>query len=386
MEDDLNSVWTRLAEFCDHRYREFIPRSVEKQQLLKADAEIQERCARLLFQDGDEVLGKLIEKAFPSGDARKRALDFLRSTLSENPRGRPPAARADRAVEEKRTGELTLRYRSDAKRLAELMERGLAEQRDLVSLDSIADLLKRYQQARSTYLLLYAVLATLPAEGRETLTRSPGFGEILRWGANPYLREFWFRYQQHVGATRVAIKTEAAQNLARELGETEDAMRLEVERLRARTADLETEVARLRAEGETAALLALGRHLQSRPNPVLDHLVETLDRLRARSETEEFGLSGDLLSSLIILEEILEGLGSLGLRHFPSDPGTPFTLSGGDLGRFHYVRGTPFRDAGDTRLVRCLRRGWEAGELLIAPARVEELDAPPPAETKEVTR
>ncbi len=365
----MNTAWPRFAEFCDRHSRDFIPRSSGKRAQAQEDSRLHRRCADLLVHGDEEPLGVALHRAFPDEQERPRALAFLRACLEDRwrPRGGRPLEQASSVV--------STRLRGDATRLADFLERGLGEQRDLVALDALADIFQRYQGSRSTYLMLCALHAVLPEPGKGFLDRSTGFADLLAWGATPFLRDFWFRFQRQMGATRVAIKTEAAQNLARELSETEDSLRMELEQVRARLAATETELARLREESQAAAMLALGIRLQERPNPVLDQMVETLERLQERAENDGFGLTGDLLSALIILEEVLEGLRSLGLQHFPQDLAQPLVLTEKDLSRYQYTRGTPFRAPGESRRVRCLKPGWEVAGRVITPARVEEIEA-----------
>ncbi len=364
----MNTAWPRFAEFCDQHVRDFTPRSPEKRAQALDDSRLHRRCADLLVKGHEAPLGTVVQTEFADEREKERALTFLRSCLEDRwrPRGGRPLQQSSSVVSE--------RLRADANRLADCLERGLGQQRDLVALDALADILQRYQGSRSTYLMLCALNAVLPEPGKGILERSNGFANLLAWGATPFLRDFWFRFQRQMGATRVAIKTEAAQNLARELSETEDSLSLELERIRARLAAVEAELVKSREDSQAAAVLALGTRLQDRPNPVLDQLVETLARLRARAETDGFGLAGDLLSALIIMEEILEGLQSLGLRHFPQNLAEPLVITEADLSRFHYVGGTPFRASGDSRRVRCLKPGWEVAGRVITPARVVETE------------
>jgi len=365
----LHTVWPRFAEFCDQHSRDFIPRSSGKRAQAMEDRQLHRRCADLLINGDEEPLGAALLRIFPDEQERARAQAFLRACLEDRwrPRGGRPFEQASSVI--------SVRLRADATRLVDFLERGLGAQRDLVALDALADTFQRYQGSHSTYLMLCALHSVLPEPGKGFLERSSGFTDLLTWGATPYLRSFWFRFQRQMGATRVAIKTEAAQNLARELSETEDTLRLELEHVRARLAAAENEIVRLKEESQAAAVLALGIRLQERPNPILDQMVETLERLEERAENDGFGLSGDLLSALIILEEILEGLRSLGLRHFPQDLAQPLILTEEDLSRYQYTRGTPFRNPGESRRVRCLKPGWEVAGRLITPARVEEMEA-----------
>jgi len=371
----LDTAWPRFAEFCDRHVRDFVPRSPGKRAQALEVSRLHRRCADLLVQGHEQPLGTVVQAEFADEREREGALAFLRACLDDRwrPRSGRPLEQPSSVVSE--------RLRADAIRLADGLERGLGQQRDLVALDDLADILQRYQGSRSTYLMLCALHAVLPEPGKGILERSSGFTDLLAWGATPFLRDFWFRFQRQMGATRVAIKTEAAQNLARELSETEDSLSLELERVRARLAAVEGELVRSQEESQAVAILALGLRLQDRPNPVLDQLVETLARLRARAETDGFGLTGDLLSALIIMEEILEGLQSLGLRHFPQDLAQTLVITDADLSRFHYAGGTPFRTSGEARRVRCLKPGWEVAGRVITPARVEE--AEPKAEPQE---
>lgn len=356
-----------LAEFCNSSFTEFTPRSPEKQRAFECAAQAHRRCMHLLVH-GQEQSWSALEARFQVEQDRKIAGQFYRHLGRLGRRS---------AREDSSPVRVLQQLRSDVQQFDRLSPQifNPSGSRDLLKLDEAADLIGNYHGSQErTFAFLFVLPGCLEPDARKMLEGSHGYAQIIRWGATPFVREFWHRLQQRFRLTRVAIKNEAAQNLARELGETETTLLDEIERLNERIAELEATLEGQESAGLRRAVCDLVRNLQSRPTPILDQARSLYLRLRLQADGDP-GLDTDHLSILIIVEELLAALAEQGVEAFPVDTTDVFEIRGDELGQYQYLRGSEFASDGDVKRVCCVHAGWRVGDEIITPAVVEEAAA-----------
>ena len=357
------NAWHSFASFCDESWSEFTPRSENNQRLQRPAAKVERACAEIVMEGRREDWQQVVKERFKASGDLERARSFFRHVFRKERRGTSSLLVVFRKLE------------ADVARFADLAEDAFGKtgaQRDLIRLNAMADIIRSYQGPERTYLFLFSLSRIVDEEGKNVLLNSRGFGALVHWGASRFLKEFWLKLQQRFRITRVALKDEAARNLARELGETEAHLRDRLEASRQRVEELEAALEKLRDQAREQALDDFARGLQNRPTPILDQMFGLYRKLKEREEIGE-PLSGDLLGVFIVLEEMLGAFESLGISFFPGEPGTEMELQGDELGAFSYVEGSPFSDENDVKRVLCIHPGWKIGEKVISPARVREV-------------
>ncbi len=352
--------WEELIKFCDKNYRSFIPRSKHKQERFLLMAEVHQKVMALLLNEPSETIptDDEVVNAFHNPIQQQHATIFLQDLSTRKGRKKSPP----------HLKRLISRLRRDALRLFDNLDGGLRG--DLTSLEQVATLLRSYQRPAPAYALLWAITCQPLKKAGAVLRASPGYKELIKWGANPYLRDFWLRFQKRIGATQTAIRSTAAENLARELSETERRLREDLDIARERISELEAELEYLQREGTTQAVIDLCRILQDRPTPVLDQAYDLLDRLKAK---ENGNLPSESITMLIVLEELTDALKALGVQRFPDRVEQPLQLSGSDLSHYRYLEGSPFKNDNDRKEVSIIRQGLMVKGHLITPALVKEV-------------
>ena len=195
----------------------------------------------------------------------------------------------------------------------------------------------------------------------------------MKWGASRFLKDFWHRLQQRFRITRVAIKNEAAQNLARELGETGANLRAQAQLMQARIDELEMTIVELRTNALHEAICQLAHTLQDRPSPALDQIFALQQWLLKQKASQAGSLSSELLRVHIAVQSIIEALAATQIVSFPTHLDQVIELASTQLNEFAYVEGTPFANSAETKKVICVRPGWRVGNTIVTPARVKEI-------------
>lgn len=359
------SPWHSLSKFCNDSYEEFIPRSEEKQRNQRSVAQIHQKCVAVLKKAPSGNWDEIIEQNFEYKECRT-ADDFFYFIST-----RPGQKRSEADPPE----EVLRRLKMNLSKFIELSEYAFteSENRDLIKLNQIVDLIKFYQRSERTFLFLSQLPTALDEKSRLILESSNGYQKILHWGASPFLSKFWKKLQEKLRLTADAINSEAAQNLAVELGETETHLRRDMELLKIENEELKNTLKEIRSGSEQSAVYKFAKILQDQPEPVLDQIVFLHQRLQKKSEEETPLSSSDSLSVLIALESLLKAFKALSINQFPANTSPSFELRSDRMGEYCYVEGSAFADSEDQKIVRCIRPGWRVGEIVVTPARVKEV-------------
>ncbi len=366
--EDLNlnsSPWYKLAKFFDNTYQEFIPKD-ERQKEQKNVASIHKRCVAIIKEQPNQNWDEIIEKNF-SYKNQQEAKDFFYYISTKPGQKRSEAASPAQVCQQ---------LNQKLKEFVNLAEYAFidTDNRDLIKLNLIADIIQSYQRSERTFLFLSELPSALDEQSRSILESSKGYQKILEWGASILLKKFWHHLQQEYRLTVDAITDEAAQNLARELGETETNLKNQLELLEAENNELKNTLAKIHDQSLQEAVCKLAKTLQGQPQPVLDQIFTLYNRLNKMSEEEqELSLtSSECLSVLITLESLITAFQTLNIIPFPDNTQTAFELEGKELDEYSYIEGSVFADKEDKKLVICIKPGWRVGEQIITPARVKE--------------
>ncbi len=271
-----SSPWNSLAVFCNDSYREFTPWNEENKKNQESVVQVQKKCVTLLKKAQSSTWDEIVDQ-FEHTKEREVARKFF-SYLSKRHRRESDT---DSPMEVLRQLQINLTQ------FVELAEYAFTDSgnRDLVKLDLIADVIRHYQGQERTFLFLSELPFVLDEESRLILQSSNGYQTILHWGSSRFLKYFWLRLQEKFRITRVAITDEAAQNLARELGETEASLRTQIELLKIENDDLKNQIEEISSHSKQEAVYKFAKNLQSQSNPVLDQIVLLYQRLK-KSEDE----------------------------------------------------------------------------------------------------
>ncbi|MBC6476730.1 MAG: nucleotide exchange factor GrpE [Hormoscilla sp. GM7CHS1pb] len=352
--------WVRLVNFINDYYRVFVPKTQKDKERQEAIAPLHHKCVIVLKsgENWEEILNEQIESF--EYDTAEKFFFHLSSKYSESPR----------KVREQMQAKLS--------QFVELAEYALAdsESRDLTKLSELSEVIDYFKKSREkTYLFLSELPSVLEPKYREMLNSSHGYKTLLKWGAYRFLNEFGLQLQKEFNITPTAIKEEAAQNLVRELGETEANLTNQVELLQQENEKLQKELSEIRSQALQSAVCQLVTTLQKQSQPVLDQITILYQRLNKMSESNsELSLSpSDSLSILIALENLLQALNSLNVTQYPAQEDQVFELQSEQLSAYAYVEGSAFANSEDKKVVRCIHPGWRVGEEVITPARVKEV-------------
>lgn len=357
----LVSPWAKLATFCNESYLNFIPQGKRNQNYQTYEAPIHQKCVELLTQSSFDSWEDIVRQFAPN--EQKDANDFyfrLSNRYKESPQI------------------ICQRLKSNLHLFCELIEYALidSENRDLVKINDFVDVMNSFgYTSEQTFLFLSQLPSALNNDVRSILDASIGYKTILKWGASPLLRKFWLQLQRKFRLTRTAIKEEAVQNLARELGETETLLRNQIQQLITENEELKEFLESISLEASQKAIYNLATILQSQAQPVLDQIFTLYHKLVKMSESEDKLLvtAEEALSILITLESLLQAFQNLNITYFPKDTSKSFKLDSNQLGEYLYVEGSAFCDAKDKKVVRCVSPGWRVGKEVITPARVKEI-------------
>ena len=361
-----SSPWYRLANFFDNTYEEFIPRRDDWQREQKYLASIHKKCVFIMKEQTNKNWEEIIDKNF-SYSEQQEAKNFF-YYISTKP--------GQKRSEADSPAQVCQQLNQKLQEFVNLAEYAFidTDNRDLIKLNSIADIIQSYQRSERTFLFISQIPSALDEQSRTILESSKGYQKILEWGASPLLRRFWQHLQQEYRLTVDAITDEAAQNLARELGETETNLKNQLELLEAENNELKNTIATIQEQSLQEAVCKLAKTLQGQPQPVLDQIFTLYNRLNKISEDEqELSLtSSECLSVLITLESLIRAFKTLNLTTFPDNTQTAFELEGKELDEYSYTEGSAFAGKEDKKLVICIKPGWRVGEQIITPARVKE--------------
>lgn len=354
------SPWGRLVNFINASYREFMPKSQKDKQRQEAIAPIHHKCVRLV-KEGDsweEILKIKIDSV--EYEAAKKFFYYLSKKNSESPQ------------------EVRQQLQANLSQFAELAEYAFtdSENRDFTKLSEFSEVIYYFNKSEErTFVFLSELPSVVEQDVREMLNASPGYQTLLKWGASRFLGDLGLKLQREFKITRTALKDEAAQNLARELGETEANLTQEVERLEMENENLKKELEEVRSQALHAAACQFATTLQKQPQPVLDQIMLLYQRLNKMSQSNsDLSLSSsESLSILIALENLLQALKSLNVIRYPAQEDQVFELQSEQLGAYAYVEGSAFTNSEDKKVVRCIHPGWRVGEEVITPARVKEV-------------
>jgi molecular chaperone GrpE (heat shock protein) len=354
------SPWGKLVNFLNDSYREFLPKSQKDKQRQEAIAPIHHKCVRVV-KKGDSWK-EILNRKFDSSEyeAAENFCFHLSRKYSESPQ--------------------TVRQQLQANlsQFVELAEYAFAdsENRDLTKMSEFCEVIEYFKNSQErTFLFLAELPSVVDRKVGVLLNSSPGYKTLLKWGASRFLGDLGLKLQREFKITRTALKDEAAQNLARELGETEANLKQEVERLELENENLKKELEEVRSQALHAAVCQLATTLQKQPQPVLDQIILLYQRLNKMSESNsDLSLSSsESLSMLIALENLLQALKSLNVTPYPAEYDLVFELQSGQLSVYEYIEGSAFANSEDKKVVRCTHPGWRVGEEVITPARVKEV-------------
>jgi len=359
-EELASSPWGRLVNFLNDAHREFVPRSQKDKERQSHVAPIQKKCVIVLNsgETWEEILNEQIESS--EYDTAEKFFFHLSRKYSESPQT------------------VRQQLQKNLSQFVELAEYAFAdsENRNLTKLSEFCEVIDYFKKSQErTYLFL----AELPSVGDENvsalLKSSVGYQTLLKWGASRFLNEFGWQLQKEFNITPTAIKEEAAQNLVRELGETEANLTNQVELLQQENEKLRNELSEMRSQALQSAVCQFAKTLQTQPQPVLDQIIFLYQRLNKMSESNsELSLSpSDSLSILIALENLLKALNSLNVTPYPAEYDRVFELQSEQLSVYEYIEGSAFANSEDQKVVRCVHPGWRVGEEVITPARVKEV-------------
>ena len=341
-----------LARFCDRNVRDFVPQSDRMREKYEGLGEIHRRCLQILLDSSKQATW---EQSFGRDFERRLARFYFESW----------SGRWTRTLNLDRIAKL---IEADLRLFGQLAPQTLNDSpnRDLLKLEQMADLLKHYNDPVKAHAFLLAVCQALPVEGRAILEQSSGYQQIVRWGATQFLKDFWFLLQKAHGITHTAIKGQAAQNLAQSLGEAETQSRQQKESYEDRIAELEEKL----AQAYEKSAVELAKRLQERPSPLLPQIAALCRLLQARFE-QQGTLPDETMNALIVMEDLLQALEEIGIVRYPNDE--TLVLTQEQLRDYSYLKGQPFKDASEQKLVRCVRPGWKACGQVISAAAVEEI-------------
>lgn len=351
----MKEVALALAHFCDRNIRDFVPQNPRMRERYDGFGKVHLRCVQaLLAREADIRPDRMFTRDFE----RRLAWRYFDAYTNRRSRGM--------SVEK-----IAAMLEEDARTFLQLATCVLShdEGRDLLKLERCADLLRHYSEPEKAYALLLAVAQQLPDDCREALQNAPGYKLIVQWGATQFLRDFWLSLQREYGITHTAIKGQAAQNLAQSLGEAETYSRQQKESYEERIADLEE---RLALAYEKSAV-DLARRLQDRPSPLLPQ-IEALYALLQQKFFAQENLPSELMSTLIVLEDLLQALQEIGISRYPNEE--HLTITRQELREYSYAKGSPFTGDSEQKRVRCIRPGWKACGQVISAAVVEEETEP----------
>lgn len=355
--------WFQFAKFCDENWRYLTPRAWQDRRARSNWEVLEKKCSEMIFSSPPETWRELLAHFRPQRD-RRIVEDFISYA-----RGR----KASKSAESPR--QLQLQVKADVEKFADyalLAFNRVATDRDLMKLNAMADLGSEYQGSSRVYLFLVGLATFLEPEPLKIVTESHGFQMLLRCGPTKFLSEFWISLQRRFRITRVALKSEAAENLAREFSETETNLREQLEEAQATISEQEQLIEKLTQEANEEAVYQLGRTLQGQPSPVLDELFTLHRNLLIQEAEAQEPLDGLALNVLIVIENLLKGLTALGIESYPAKLEEPLTLTAQELTEYSYVAGTPFENDGSAKSVDCIKPGWRIKGRIITPARVQE--------------
>ena len=355
-----SSHWGRLVNFINYSYREFVPKSQKDKEKQEAIAPLHHKCVRVV-KEGDswkEILNREFDSV--EYEAAENFCFHLSSKYSESPQ------------------EVREQMQAKLSQFVELAEYALAdsENRDLTKLSELGEVIDYFKKSQErTYCFLSELPSVLEQKDREMLNSSAGYQALLKWGASPFMKGFGWQLQKEFNITPTAIKEEAAQNLVRELGETEANLTNQVELLQQENEKLQKELSEIRSQALQSAVCQLVTTLQKQSQPVLDQITILYQRLNKMSESNsELSLSpSDSFSILIALKNLLQALNSLNVTRYPAQEDQVFELQSEQLSLYEYIEGSAFANSEDKKIVRCIHPGWRVGEEVITPARVKEV-------------
>ncbi len=359
------SPWYNFITFCNDYYEEFIPRSEEKQKNQRSLTQIHQKCIEILRKLPADNWEEIITKNFET--RQQQEADNFFYYISTRP--------GQKRSEAESPSEVMRRLKTNLNKFIELAEYAFTESgnRDLVKLNQIAEVIQNYERSERTFLFLSELPTALDNQSRLMFETSNGYQILLRWGASSFLRKFWKTLQEKFRISTDAITDEAAQNLARELGETEANLRSEIEQLKQENEQLKTTLEELRSQALQEAIYNFGKTLQTQPEPVLDQIVLLHQRLEKKSEEGSPLSASDSLSVIITLEAMLKAFKILEIKQFPTNTNQTFALRSEQLGEYSYIEGSVFTNSKDEKIVRCIRPGWRVGQKILTPARVKEV-------------
>lgn len=358
------SSWSKLALFCNQYYLNFTPQKHKNQKCQTSVTQIQLKCVEVIAKDTFENWEELINKNFSESEQKIANKFYYRLTYKykESP------------------AKIRQNLQANLKRFCELIEYAFveSENRDLVKISEFVDIINSFgNSSEQTFLFLSELPTVLNDDASKTLLTSIGYQTIVKWGASPYLRKFGLQLQRNFHLTRTAIKDEVAQNLVRDLGETETILRSQIERLLIENQELQACLKDIHVRASQTTTYQLAKTMQSQTQPVLDQVFALHQKLAKISETESNLTVTDreALSVLITLESLLYAFKKINITYFPQDISKVFELTSDRLGEYAYIEGSAFSNKEDKKIVRCVSPGWKVGEEIVTPARVKEVSS-----------
>ena len=356
------SPWTELALFCDNHYLKLTPRNKDRQNNQRVKAPIQQKCIEILRENYQLNWSDILQTKISENERRNadNYYYYLSQKWQESP------------VEVFKILEKIAREFVNI--LPEVIGDNTGE--DLLKTNQFLDSLDRLNgSAEKTFFFLKILPEFLPKEAEIILTQSKGYKELIYWGASMFLKDFVEKFLEEFKITRRDIEQQTAQNLVRELGETETKLQQQIEWLEAENQELRETIEILKAESFEKAVVEFAQILQNQSQPTLDQIYRLHQKLKELEKTKDnFDLSHtDSLRVLIFLENLLKGLESVKLEYFPKNTEERFIISGEELGEYIYIDGSPFTEVTDYKEVKCISPGWRVGNQVITPAQVAEI-------------
>lgn len=366
-EEIASSPWYRLARFFNESAKEVTPRNEDSKRYQNFVAPVHQKCIQVLKKVNTESWNEIINNEFEYQERRDAGEFFFFVST------RPGQKRTD-AIAPK---EVLQQLETDLKDFIQLAPYAFvpSENHDLVKIHALSEIMSYYQRSEKTFLFLSELPSLLDNESRQIIEASPGYQEILHWGASKFLNRLWQRLRDNFGINVNNVSEDTLYKLLRDLEDTKDYLKQQVQQLELENQDLKKTIQENQVQALQQATYKLAKTLQTQPQPVLDQIFIQSQKLNKLAESgQKLSLSEtDCLGIMITFNALLTSLKDLNITPYPSNIEATFKLETQQMGEYIYVEGSSFVNSQDVKTVRCIRPGWRVGEEIVTPAPVKEI-------------
>lgn len=359
-----SSPWGKLALFLDGTLGDITPRNFGKQTQYAQLAAIQIKCLEILTKHQTNNWNDLLDELEELDDEEYDKAENFYFYLSRKYNIRPDKF-------------LTFWHQQISDFVSLFEEIVNNDQPDLIKLENFANIIDNFNRSRErSFWFLYQLPHYLDKKNQSILLNSESYQTIIKFGASEYIGKFGYQLQKEFNLTRTDIKEKAAQNLVQELGETENNLRAEINRLENENQELEREIQDIKENSLQEAVYKLAKSLQDeQQQPVLDQLFNLYKKIDKLLENNESLSPQDTLTCFINLENLFKAFSALNIQPFPPNIDSLFKITGEDLdnNKYNYVAGSQFTTKDEVKKVKCVACGWKVGEEIVTPAKVEEI-------------